>query len=139
AHPCTGPTPTALIPHGAPPQAGGTFALVGPDYAGRPAIPPTVRIVHMPWNYPTIIFRSDKYHSFEGPSNYVNQINESYRFRSSLQLQTLSEWRQCHFGGYADVKTEFPDFSVPYKTAADALIANHPIAFLRQLRRAVHS
>ena len=138
-HPCTGPTPTALIPHGAPPQAGGTFALVGPDYRGRPPIPPTVRIVHMPWNYPTIIFRSDKYHSFEGPANYVNQINESYRFRSSLQLQSLSDWQQCRFGGYAVVKTEFPDFAAPYKTTADALIARHPIAFLRQLRRAVHS
>ena len=138
-NPCAGPTPTALIPHGAPPQAGGTFALVGPDYTGHPPIPPTVRIVHMPWNYPTIIFRSDKYHSFEGPSNYVNQIGESYRFRSSLQLQSLSDWRQCHFGGYADVKPEFPDFSAPYKTAADREIANHPIAFLRQLQAAVNS
>lgn len=137
--PCNGPAPTALIPHGAPPQAGGTFALVGPDYMGQPPIPPSVTIVHMPWNYPTIIFRSDKYHSFEGPSNYVNQFSESYRFRSSLQLQPLSDWRQCRFGGYAEVKPEFPDFSVPYKTAADRLIADQPIIFLRRLQAAVNS
>jgi hypothetical protein len=137
--PCDGPTPVPLIPHGAPPQAGGTFALVGPDYIGHPHIPPTIPIVHMPWNYPTIIFRSDKYHSFEGPANYVNQISQSYQFRSLLQLQTLSDWHLCHIGGFADVKPEFPDFSIPYKTAADAEIAEHPIAFLHELQTAVAS
>ncbi len=137
--PCNGPTPVPLIPHGAPPIPGATYALVGPDYMGDPAIPPGVQIVHMPWNYPTIIFRSDKYHSFEGPSDYVNQINEANRFRSSLQLQTLSEYEQCGNKGYPEIKTEFPDFSIPYKTAADAEIAEHPIAFLHELQTAVHS
>jgi hypothetical protein len=140
--PCAGPTPVPLIPHGAPPIPGGAYALVGPGYIDDPPIPPTIPIVHMPWNYPTIIFRSDKYHSFTEPPNppdYVNQISQSYQFRSLLQLQTLSDWQECPIGGFADVKTEFPDFSVPYKTAADAEIAEHPIAFLHELQTAVAS
>jgi len=138
--PCAA-SPTPAIPHGAPPITGGTYALVGPDYTGTP--PPGTTLVQLPWNYPTIIFRSDKYHSFEGPSDYVNQISQANQFRSLLQLQTLSDWENCPIGGFADVKPEFPDFAVPYKTTADDLIAKHPIQFLRDVQRglqtAVHS
>lgn len=140
--PCAGPIPTPPIPHGPPPIPGGTYALVGPDYAGVPPIPAGAQEVQLPWNYPTIIFRSDKYHSFTEPPalpDYVNQISQSYRFRSSLQLQMLSEYLDCPSGGQAEVKTEFPDFSIPYKTAADAEILKHPIAFLIELQTAVHS
>ena len=109
--PCAA-SPTPAIPHGAPPITGGTYALVGPNYMGTP-IPGVTATVQMPSDYPTIIFRSDKYHSFEGPSDYVNQINEANRFRSSLQLQTLSDYQDCPFGGQPSIKPEFPDFSVP--------------------------
>ena len=137
--PCAA-TPAPLIPHGAPPQAGGTYALVGPSYTGTP--PPGTTLVQLPWNYPTIIFRSDKYHSFTEPPNppdYQNQINEANRFRSSLQLQTLSDWELCPIGGFPVISPEFPDFSIPFKGIADAQIAEHPINFLRELRIAVHS
>jgi hypothetical protein len=137
--PCAA-TPAPLIPHGAPPQAGGTYALVGPSYTGTP--PPGTTLVQLPWDYPTIIFRSDKYHSFTEPPNppdYQNQINEANRFRSSLQLQTLSDWELCPIGGFPEISTEFPDFSIPFKTIADAEIAEHPIAFLLELKAAVNS
>ena len=141
--PCATPTPPQVIPHGAPPITGGTYALVGPDYTGSPSPPPGTTLVQLPWNYPTIIFRSDKYHSFAGPTAtpaYVNQINEANRFRSLLQLQTLSQYDNCpKTGGYPDIKPEVPDFAIPYKTTADDEIAKHPIAFLRELQTAVHS
>ena len=140
--PCATPTPTQLIPHGAPPQPGGKFALVGPNYMGVPAIPaeiPPDHIVHIPWNYPTIIFRGDKYHLFPGDTEYTNQINQANLFRSLLQLQTLDDYNNCQFGGVAEVKPEFPDFSAPYKTDADAKIAADPIKFLQELQTAVRS
>jgi hypothetical protein len=136
------PTPIPAIPDGSPPVAGATYAITGPAYTGVPPIPAGVQQIQMPVNYPTIIFRSDKYHSFTEPPNppdYQNQINQANRFRLSLQLQTLSDYLDCPFGGHAEVKTEFPDFAVPYKTAADAEIAEHPIAFLRELQTAVNS
>jgi hypothetical protein len=139
--PCATPTPTQLIPHGAPPQPGGKFALVGPNYMGVPPIPPEIppdHIVQIPWSYPTVIFRGDKYHSFDG-APYVNQINQANLFRSLLQLQTLDDYLHCPFGGIADVKPEFPDFAAPYKTTADEQIAENPIEFLKELKLAVHS
>ena len=129
-------TPTALIPHGAPPQAGGTYALVGPNSTATP--PPGATLVQLPWSYGTIIFRSDKYHSFNG-GPYVNQIAQSYQFRSSLRMQTLSDYQHCSHGGEPSIKTEFPDFAVPYKTDADGKIAVDPVRFLQELQTAVHS
>ena len=140
--PSPSPTPPSGIRHGAPPIPGGIYAFVGPDYTGVPAVPPGVTPIQVPWNNPTLIFRTDKYHSFASPTaspSYVNQINQAYSFRSSLQLQTLSQYNACQSGDQAVVKPEFPDFSIPYKTIADKLVAEHPIDFLRDLRAAVHS
>ncbi len=136
SNPCAA-TPVPLIPHGAPPQAGGTYALVGPQYSGTPAPPPGATLVTLPWDYPTIIFRSDKYHSFDG--QYVNQIGQSYQFRSSLRLQTLSDHQHCSHGGEPQIKREVPDFAVPYKTDADEKVAKDPVRFLRELQTAVQS
>jgi len=48
----------------------------------------------VPVNYPSLLFRIDKYHSFD-PPDYVNQIDEAELFRLSLRLQTLSDYMDC--------------------------------------------
>jgi hypothetical protein len=96
-------------------------------------------MVPLPWEYPTIIVRTDKYHSFEGPADYVNQISQAYQFRSTLQLQTLAEWSLCPDGGQTVIHTEFPLFAAPFKTDADEKIARHPIAFLLELQNIVNN
>jgi hypothetical protein len=131
------PGPTPSIPHGTPPIMGGTYALTGPDYAGVPEIPPGVTHISMPVNYPTVIFRTDKYHAFDPPT-YENQIHEADRFRLALQLQTLDEYLDCEHRGHTRVFPELA-FATPYKTIADSEIENDPILFLRELQTAVAS
>jgi len=134
------PTPSPPIPDGSAPIPGGTYALTGPDYNGP--IPEGAQQIRMPVNYPTIIFRADKYHSFASPSatpDYQNMINQADQFRLSLQLQTVDQYLECSHTGYAEVDREFPDFAIPYKTAADAEIAADPVRFLRELQKAVAS
>lgn len=126
------------IPDGAPPVAGGTYALTGPDWNGTPALPPGTIHISVPVNYPSLLFRIDKYHSFD-PPDYVNQIAEAELFRLSLRLQTLSDYMDCpDHGGRTQVLPEIA-FSIPFKTTADAEIANDPIAFLHELQTAVAS
>jgi hypothetical protein len=122
------------IPDGAPPIAGGTYALTGPGWAGT--LPPGVIQTPMPVNFPTFLFRIDKYHAFTD-ANYENQIHQAELFRLSLRLQTLSEYMDCpDHGGRTLILPEIA-FSVPFKTLADAEIANDPIAFLHELQTAV--
>jgi len=135
---CNVLTLSPSIPHGAPPIAGGTYALTGPDYIGTPPIPPGVTHILIPVNYPSLLFRIDKYHSFD-PPNYVNQIHEADLLRLLLRLQTLDQYNSCpDSGGRTQVLPEIA-FSIPYKTVADVQIANHPIAFLHELQMAVAS
>jgi hypothetical protein len=86
-------------------------------------------------NFPTVIFRIDKYHAFDPPT-YVNQIQEADQFRALLQIQTLEEYQHCPYGGRTQVLPEIV-FSIPYKTDAHTEIANDPIAFLLELKTAV--
>jgi hypothetical protein len=124
------------IPDGAPPIAGGTYALTGPKWSGT--LPPGVVQKPMPVNFPSLLFRIDKYHAFS-PGDYENQIHQAELFRLSLRLQTLSDYMDCpDHGGRTEVFPEIA-FSIPYKTAADAEIANDPIAFLHELQTAVAS
>jgi hypothetical protein len=124
-----------LLPHGSPPISGGRYALTGPDYMGQPPLPPEVIPVSVPVNYPTVIFRIDKYHAFEA-LEYENQIHQADLFRLSLQVQTLSDYLDCPYRGHTQILPEIA-FSVPYKTDADTEIANDPIAFLHELQTAV--
>ena len=125
------------IPDGAPPVAGGTYALTGPAWTGT--LPQEVtHHVQMPVNFPTLVFRIDKYHAVD-PPDYENQINQAELFRLLLRLQTLSDYMDCpNYGGRTQLLPEIV-FSIPFKTVADAEIANDPIAFLQQLQTAVAS
>jgi hypothetical protein len=114
---------------GIPPQTAGTFALTGPGFTGT--LPAEVTPIAMPLDFSTLIFRADKFSSAG-----EDQTTEAQAFRTSLTTQTLSEYPS---GG---TKTQIvPEIllAAPFKTTADNLIAQAPIAFLRQLQRAVAS
>ena len=109
----------------------GRFGLVGPGHAGP--LPGGVKRTPVQYDYTTLIFRIDKF-SAAG----VDQTAQALAFRRDLKLQPLSAYVQNPAGGGTQVAPEI-QFSVPFKTTADRLIARDPIAFLRQLRRAVNS
>jgi hypothetical protein len=103
------------------PQAPGRYALIGPGgFTGT--LPTDVTRIMLPVNFSSLIFRADKY------SGDVNQIDQADAFRRSLTTSV----------GATKILPEIL-FSVPFKTTADDLIAHDPIAFLRQLQRAVAS
>jgi hypothetical protein len=106
---------------GIPPQTAGNFALTGPGFTG--ALPAEVTPIAMPLDFSTLIFRADKFSSAG-----EDQTQEAKKFRTSLKM-----------GG---TKTQIvPEIflAAPFKTTADDLIVHAPIAFLRQLQRAVES
>jgi hypothetical protein len=104
------------------PKAPGSYALIGPGgYTGT--LPTGATPIMLPVNFSALIFRADKF----SPTNQ-NQIKEADAFRRSLTTSA----------GAAKIVPEIL-FSVPFKTTADDLIAHDPIAFLRQLQRAVAS
>jgi hypothetical protein len=112
-------------------QTAGTFALTGPGFSGE--LPPEVTRIPMPLNFPTLIFRADKF-----SSTGENQIAQAEQFRSSLRLQILSGYLKHPSEGHVLILPEV-GFAVPFKRTADALIADAPITFLRQLQAAVAS
>jgi hypothetical protein len=104
------------------PQASGSYALIGPGgFTGT--LPTDVTPITLPVDFSALIFRADKF----SPTG-ENQIEEADAFRRSLMTSA----------GAAKILPEIL-FSVPFKTTADDLIAHDPIAFLRQLQRAVAS
>ncbi len=113
-----------------PPKTPGTYALIGPGgFTGT--LPTGVTPITLPLNYSSLLFRADKF----SPSG-TNQIAQAEAFRHALKSQTLSDYLEDPAGGAAEILPEIL-FSVPFKTTADDLIAHNPIAFLRQLQRAV--
>jgi hypothetical protein len=115
------------------PKNPGIYALIGPG--GFTGTLPTevTSSVMLPVNFSALIFRADKF-----SPNGENQIKQADEFRKSLKSQTLSDYLKDRRGGATKIVPEF-FFSVPFKTTADDLIAHDPIAFLRQLQRAVVS
>jgi hypothetical protein len=78
----------------------------------------------LPLNYSFLAFRADKF------------VPQADAFRRALKSQTLSDYLKNQNGGAAKILPEIL-FAVPFKTTADDLIASAPIAFLRQLQKAV--
>jgi hypothetical protein len=114
------------------PKTPGSYALIGPGgFTG--ALPAEATSIAIPVNFSTLIFRADKY----SPTG-ENQIAQADAFRRSLKTQTLSDYLEDPTRGAAKIVPEIL-FTVPFKTTADDLIANNPIAFLTQLQRAVGS
>jgi hypothetical protein len=109
----------------------GTYALTGPGWSGT--LPSGITAIPVPLNRFALLFRIDKY-SADG----TNQIAEARSFRRSLRSQTFTSYEMDPTAGEPLILPSAA-FAVPFKTVADALVANNPIAFLRQLQRAVAS
>jgi hypothetical protein len=117
---------------GIPPQTAGTFALTGPGFTGT--LPAEVNPIATPLDFSTLIFRADKFSATD-----EDQTQEAQAFRTSLKTQTLSDYVNNPSGGTTTKIVPEILFAVSFKTTADDLIAHDPIAFLRQLQRAVES
>jgi hypothetical protein len=114
------------------PKTPGSYALIGPGgFTGT--LPTAVTPITLPVDFSALIFRADKF-----SSTNVNQIKQADAFRRSLKSQTLSDYLKHPRAGATKIVPEIL-FSVSFKTTADNLIAHDPIAFLRQLQRAVAS
>jgi hypothetical protein len=114
------------------PRQPGIYGLTGPGFTGT--LPAEVTPIAMPLDVSALIFRADKYTPSGDP-----QLKQAAEFRKSLTTQTLSEYINNPRGGTPTKILPEILFSVPFKTTADDLIAHAPIAFLRQLQRAVES
>jgi len=115
------------------PKNPGTYALIGPGGFTGTLPNEVTSSVMLPVNFSALIFRADKF-----SPNGVNQIRQAEEFRKALKSQTLTDYLEHPRRGATEIVPEF-FFSVPFKTTADDLIAQNPIAFLRQLQRAVVS
>jgi hypothetical protein len=120
----------------------GAYALYGPGFDPN-KLPTTVTPVPLPYNYMTIIFRADKFKRVNGV--YQDMTTEADTFRRGMCAMPLSAYpnQSCAAGVppgpyFTKIVSEF-EFTLPFKTIADTLIALDPIAFLRQLRAAVES
>lgn len=122
---------------GIPNNVPGTYALYGPDFNPN-NLPATVTPVPLPFNYMTIIFRADKF------TKGVDTTADADTFRRGLSTMPLCTYlgQSCPpgvpTGGPSQILPEI-EFSIPFKTTADNLIARDPIAFLRLLQTAVAS
>jgi hypothetical protein len=108
------------------PKDPGSYALIGPGGFTGTLPPGITATITLPLNYSFLAFRADKF------------VANADEFRRALKLQTLSDYLKNPSGGATRILPEIL-FSVPFKTTADDLIAHEPIAFLRQLQRAVES
>lgn len=112
-----------------PKQTPGLYALTTAGYAG--AIPDGATRIDMPYDHMVLIFRADKY-----TSTNESEQKEAKEFRRALLLQPLDKWQSDPTGGKTAVLPELV-FAPPFKTYADALVAQNPLKFLKQLQKAV--
>jgi len=126
-----------IFDSGIPPLTSGIYALTGPGWTGK--LPAGVTAVPIPLNISILIFRVDKF-----ASTGEDQTADAQQFRESLEMRPLCAYLEqpCPHGvppgGTTLIVPEIA-FSIPFKTAADTLIARDPITFLKMLQTAVAS
>lgn len=114
------------------PKTPGSYALIGPGgFTGT--LPQGVTPITLPVDFSALLFRADKF-----SSTNVNQIKQADAFRRLLKTQPLNDYLEHPRAGATKIVPEIL-FSLSFKKTADNLIAHDPIAFLRQLQRAVAS
>ena len=114
----------------------GLYAFVGPqgyDDSQGP-LPAGAKVIPVPVDHPTIIFRADKY-----SSNGQDQTSEADTFRRSLKLQSLSDYELPDPPPSETAIKPETNFAFPFKTVADTEVAKIPLLFLTQLKEAVAS
>jgi hypothetical protein len=92
-----------------------TYALCSAQFAG--ALPPNVTKVTLPFSIIEFIIRADKF----SPQR-IDQTAEAAKFRKSLRLESLTNYRINPLGGRCNI-IPVAEFGVPFKTLADDLVA----------------
>ena len=114
-----------------PKKAGGTYALVGPNYKG--SLPAGVTKIQVPQNWTQLAVRTDRY-TLNG-TTYIDTQTEAEKFRRATRLQSLSEWiKSPKKGGETQILSIKGHFGTPMKTAVDLLVQTEPKAFLEVLQ-----
>lgn len=115
---------------------GGSYALVGPNYAG--SLPDGVTRIEVPENWSQLAIRTSLY-TLSGTS-YIDTQSHAATFRASTRLQSLSAWTLSPTsGGETQILPITGNFSVPTKTTVDALVQTEPQLFLEMLQRGMES
>jgi hypothetical protein len=117
-----------IFDSGIQPATPGTYALIGPGWTGT--LPEGVAQITVPVVYSGWVLRADKF------SNGEDQTAAAEEFRKSLHLAPLAEYLIDHDAGAARI-LPLALYSIRFKVLADTEIAVDPIAFLKQLQRAV--
>lgn len=117
--------------------AGGTYALVGPDYRGR--LPREVTRIDVGVNWSQLAIRTSLY-TQNSDGSYSNTETEAANFRLATRLQSLSEWQASPgSGGGTQVLPIVPNFAFPMKPFVDSSVQGDPRAFLDVLDVAMRS
>lgn len=127
--------PGMSIPASPPLAAPTVYALIGPNGSGA-TLPEGAIKISPGVNIGAIIFRADNY--IQSGNTYQDMREEANNFRKNLCLVPLSQYQKCPNAGKTQIVPELI-FAVPYKGIAVGLIANQPIAFLKNLQTAVLS
>ena len=120
----------------APTSAGGTYALVGPNYSGP--LPTGVTKIKVSENWTQLAIRTDKYSYNATSSTYQDVRVAAETFRTSIKLKPLSEWLDDPTGGATEIKP-LSYFGTPMKTAVDLLVQAETKQFLTTLQFAMAS
>ncbi len=115
---------------GIPSKTPGLYALTSPGWSGT--LPAGATRVNVSLDYSVIIFRADKYVGKEDAQP------EAAAFRENLHVASLSDYNADSSSGAVTILPQVA-FALPFKTIAVVEIANHPLAFLRQLQKSVHA
>ncbi|MFD4868148.1 DUF1214 domain-containing protein [Streptomyces sp. NPDC058412] len=108
----------------------GTYALTPPGWSGT--LPPGVTQIPVPLAASSWIFRADKY-----SSDGTDMREEAERFRLNLHLATPADYQRDPSSGQARVLPVIV-YGAKLKELADREIGRAPLAYLRQLQRAMH-
>ncbi len=119
-----------------PTIAGGTYALVGPNYSGE--LPSGVTKIQVPQSWTQLAIRTDRY-TLNG-TTYIDTQTAAETFRRATRLQSLSAWLSNPIsGGETQILPIEDHFDTPMKTAVDLLAQTEPKAFLDLLQAAMES
>ncbi len=113
-----------------PPSGGGIYGFV--ERGSFDTLPEGVTRVELPYSFTTIAIRIDKYSSGE------NHIEAANKFRSSLSMQTLTNYDPSGDSGRTLVLPLY-FFSPSVKLMADEGLAKWPESFLTTLQEAMAS
>lgn len=116
---------TGLVPN----TAGGTYALVGPNFTG--VLPNGVTEIKVPQSWTQLIIRIDKYSN--NGRGYTDVQTDAEDFRTSVQLKPLSEWMNNPNGG-ATIVLPLSSFGTSVKNLVDLMAQTQTESLLKTMQ-----